>query len=85
MTGTRPWCIVTTKSLQPLLMGGCVMGRCSRVRQVVTEQYRGPMESLSELYEERAAIKQYDGNMSKQQAEQEAAKEIYGATRNSSV
>ena len=43
------------------------------------------MESLSELYEERAAIKQYDGNMSKQQAEQEAAKEIYGATRSGSV
>ena len=35
-------------------------------------------EDLQFLYEERAAIKEFHGNMNREQAEAEAYKEVYG-------
>ena len=38
----------------------------------------GKLEQRREAYEERAAIKEFCGNMTRAQAEQEAKEEIYG-------
>ena len=35
-------------------------------------------ERLKEIYEERAAIMQFDGGMTKEQAEAAARKDVYG-------
>jgi hypothetical protein len=43
------------------------------------------IDRLRELYEERAAIKEFLGNMPRAQAEAEARKEVYGPKRECAI
>lgn len=57
------------------LPGGIII--CGPRRRLTNAE----IDQLRELYLERASIKEYEGNMPREQAEREAREEVYGGQR----